>query len=463
MSRRNTHTLLLGQGQPTGPPVSAENYTSFPLEAAPLSHVSTNRPAIAGVTPQLSNRSSSAALGMALQHPSAAIGALTDSPLYLDERYGQSSAPEVARIPSPIRLDSESNFSHACQASQCQKRYIHEPTIPTTTSYNDHPAPIFLGTHPLSISRPSGLQKHIPTSSHYTNKCGELFFEGGQDLSEGSCRPIHAVQTFPPAESPNALGVAQGYSFHQIHQRRLDSPSAFRSAVANDPIIDLVSNLCEGWRSPTKWMCATSNAAQLPDVDRSALASNSHTAVTLYDSLSHEAPSPMPQLHSTPNHLPLSSPSPEGLHNPLAQDSSHQGQNTASAELSPAIRVSSEASPIPPVLLQSESIKVEVVKKQNRCPLCGALFTQSQVLNRHMKDKHEDKGSCSHCPSFRWSRGRPHLYAKHLRVKHSRITLSEDPPGGIRKAVILRTRKTCQCKVLNKKTQIMSRGLVPNQ
>ena len=391
---------------------------------------------------------------------------------YLDERYGQSSAPEAARIPSPIQLNSNLDFSHACQD---QESCIHQPTVPATAPYNDCLVPVVLGSHPLAQPRSSELQvgtrhaflsqiltipskQHIPTSSHFTNKSGEFSLPGYQDVPLSSCHPVHAVEIFPPAGRPNALGVALSSTFHT---KRLDS----LNAVANQPTIDLVSKVREGWRSPTEWMCAAPNGAQIHEMGPSS--SSSQKALMQYDSqnitsevlyLSHSAQFSTPRLYQ--NHIPMS----ENLNSLATWDSSYLVQKSASAEPSPAIRAFIEASPVPPTPLQNESVNVVAAKKENRCSHCGIHFTQPQVLTRHMKDKHEDKGTCSHCPSFKWSRGRPHLYRKHLRVKHSSVAFLEDSPGGVRKAKVRRTPRASYCKTLNKKTQVTSTGtsLVPD-
>ncbi|KAI9454309.1 hypothetical protein BJY52DRAFT_1225179 [Lactarius psammicola] len=379
----------------------------------------------------------------------------------MDERCAcQSSlaAPEAARIPSSVRSDQDSDFSHDCRGQEC---CIYEPAVPTAVSYNNYPTPVQVvpSNHPLSIQQSSKLQQDIPTSSHFPNNNDDLFPARYQGVPVTPHRPI-TFESFLPAVTPIAPGVARSSTFHK---RVLDSPNA----VINESIIGPVSNLGEDRsKSPTRWICSPPNAAQSLNMD--GYSSSSHMALTPYDSqdtmtnvlyMSHSARSPSPQLHSGPNHPPTSPRSPENLSDLLPWDSSHLGQEAVSVGLSPAIWAPFEASPVLSALPQSRSINTAVAGKENCCLICGNRFTQSQVLNRHMKDKHEDKGSCVHCPNFKWSRGRPYLYRRHLRTKHSGLISSEDPPGGTRNAHVLRARPY---KVLNKKTQVTSRGLVPD-
>ena len=86
------------------------------------------------------------------------------------------------------------------------------------------------------------------------------------------------------------------------------------------------------------------------------------------------------------------------------------------------------ASPMPSRAPQNQSTSANATgqcKKKNWCSLCDFHFSQPQVLSRHMKDKHEDKGSCSFCSCFKWSRGRPYIYIYHLRMRHPQIPLPE--------------------------------------
>ena len=224
--------------------------------------------------------------------------------------------------------------------------------------------------------------------------------------------------------------------YHERGLELLDSPNY----VANGVIVDPVPNPCEIWCSPAEWMHAIPNMAQLPETDR--YSSNSHPTPTLYDSQNlWRTPTPSPSL--------------ENLSDLITWDNSHWGQDAASAELSPDIQVSIEASSVPPAPPQSESINATIAEKENHCPLCGIHFTQSQVLNRHMKDKHGDKESCAYCLDFKWCRGRPYTYRRHIRIKHPGFTFAEDPPGGTRKAQVSRARR--------RKAQVTSRGLVPIQ
>ncbi len=81
----------------------------------------------------------------------------------------------------------------------------------------------------------------------------------------------------------------------------------------------------------------------------------------------------------------------------------------------------------PPGVPQCQGLAGDMRKRSERkywCTDCGTGCTQSQVLGRHIKDKHETKQSCPFC-SFTWSRGRPHLYRKHLQMRHPQITPPE--------------------------------------
>ncbi|KAH8991506.1 hypothetical protein EDB92DRAFT_660987 [Lactarius akahatsu] len=88
-------------------------------------------------------------------------------------------------------------------------------------------------------------------------------------------------------------------------------------------------------------------------------------------------------------------------------------------------------------------------KKKYWCPGCKSGFSQSQVLGRHIKDKHETKQACSFCVSFTWSRGRPHLYREHLQIRHPQVVPSEILQKSLRHAKeklkphVPSTRKLC--------------------
>ncbi|KAH9032384.1 hypothetical protein EDB83DRAFT_2419020 [Lactarius deliciosus] len=91
------------------------------------------------------------------------------------------------------------------------------------------------------------------------------------------------------------------------------------------------------------------------------------------------------------------------------------------------------ASFIPTSVPQSQGRSADTTErceKKNWCSLCKIYFSQPQVLGRHKKDKHELKEPCSFCTSFKWSRGRPYLYKKHLRIRHFQITLTDDRQKG---------------------------------
>ncbi|KAH9012634.1 hypothetical protein EDB85DRAFT_2037472 [Lactarius pseudohatsudake] len=466
MFRYNFVRLRLGPRGRSGTPISTDTYTR--IQPAPLSYVSTHTGSL-GTNLQLSSALtsttsrpsvttcdygqgnqwlSSLARKMEHQHPSAAICGLSDSQSYWEERCGQSSAPEAARIPRPVQSDPDLDFFHDCHGQEC---CLYGPAVPTGSSHNDYPPS--LRNHPFSsLKSPVELQQDSPV---FPNSDDGFFPARYPDVPVTPHYPV--IATISPLGTPIALGVARRSTFRE------GVPDS-QNVVANDPIADPVSYSGEDRCPPIGYqcMCASLNTAQSLDVDR--YSSGSHMALTpYYDSqniksgvlyMSHNVQSPQP--YSSADHLPTSHPPPERHSDLLTMASSHQGEEAVPTELSPAIRVFIKAPPVlPPFLSHSESIIAAVAEKQHHCFLCGISFTQSQVLNRHMKDKHEDQGSCAHCSSFKWSRGRPHLYRRHLRAKHSELTSSGDPPGSTRKAHVLRARRY---KFPNNRSQVVSRG-----
>ncbi|KAH9171134.1 hypothetical protein EDB89DRAFT_1973086 [Lactarius sanguifluus] len=467
MFRYNFVRLRLGPRGRNGAPISTDAYTR--IQPAPLSYVSTHTGSL-GTNFQLSSALtsttsrpsvttcdygqgnqwlSSLARKMEHQHTSAANG-LSDSQSYWEERCDQSSAPEGARIPSPVQSDPDLDFFHDCHGQEC---CLYAPAVPTGSSHNDYPPS--LRNHSFSsLKSPAELQQDIPV---FPNNDDGFFLARYPDVPVTPHYPVIATISESPLGTPITPGVARRSTFRE------GVPDS-QNVVANGPIADPVSYSGEDRCPPIgcQWMCASLNTAQSLDVDR--YSSSSHRARSpCYDSqniksdvlyMSHNVQSPRP--YSSTDHLPTSHPPPDKHSDLITMASSHQGKEAPHTELSPAIRVFIKAPPVlPQVLSQSESIIAAVAEKQHHCLLCGISFTQSQVLNRHMKDKHEDKGSCAYCPSFKWSRGRPHLYRRHLRAKHSEITFSGDPTGGTRKAHhVLRAR---QYKFLNNRSQVVSR------
>ncbi|KAH9056757.1 hypothetical protein EDB87DRAFT_1169545 [Lactarius vividus] len=105
------------------------------------------------------------------------------------------------------------------------------------------------------------------------------------------------------------------------------------------------------------------------------------------------------------------------------------------SSLPPTVQLDSPVvtSSIPKSVPQSQGPSADTTQrhgKKNWCSLCEIDFSQSQVLGRHKKDKHELKKPCSFCTSFKWSRGRPYLYKKHLRMRHFQITPTGDRQRG---------------------------------
>ncbi|KAH9171143.1 hypothetical protein EDB89DRAFT_1175882 [Lactarius sanguifluus] len=327
--------------------------------------------------------------------------------------------------------------SHECQGQECCIYHDSDsdPVVPIASTYNSRPTPFILGNLPLSIPQSSRLHQDI--SSHFPNNDDGFFPSRYHQGVPVTSHPI-ALETSLPAGAPNAPGVARSSTFYE---RVLVSDSP--NAVTNEPMVNPISDVPvgEGRFPPSGWT-SSHMALRLLVYDPQ---NTMPVSDVLY--MSYDAQSPNPQLHSTwsPDHPPTS------LLSDLLTCDSLQEPEAEYTELSPAIQFSTEVSPVPPA----------VAGKEKRCRVCGISFTQLQVLNRHMKDKHEDKMSCPHCLNFKWSRGRPYLYRRHLRARHSGLASSEDPPVGTRNAQVLRARAR-QCKVPNKENQVTFREpLIP--
>ncbi|KAH9011915.1 hypothetical protein EDB84DRAFT_1680853 [Lactarius hengduanensis] len=324
------------------------------------------------------------------------------APPCLEERLWSSSPPEAARIPSPvqgpIRSDPDLDFSHDCHGQEC---YLYGPTVPTTSSqaYNGYyPTPVVpsLRNHPS----PAELQPEIPI---FPNNDDGFFPAGYPDDPVTPHYPAIAFETTSPPGTPIALGVARRTTFR----------GGYLILIAQ--MLSLMTPL------PIQSLTQAKTGTR--------------------------------QSGTSGYHLPTSHPPPEKHCDLLTMASSHQAKEAPPTELSPAIRVFIKAPPVlPPVLSQSESVIAAVAEKQHHC-LCGISFTQSQVLNRHMKDKHEDKESCAHCSTFKWSEG-VLTCTEGTRAKHSELTFSGEPPWSTRKAHVLRAR---QYKFPNNRSQVVSR------
>ncbi|KAH9024145.1 hypothetical protein EDB85DRAFT_280594 [Lactarius pseudohatsudake] len=378
------------------------------------------------------------------------VCAATDDQPYMGpgDIYNQVPTPQKTRVPSAVH--SVSDFSHDCQLF-C----INAPTVPNgaTTLYNDH-SNFVLHHFPLSPPPSAGRQQHtIPVpSSRLANNDGEFF----PVVCRDGLRTRNHDPNYSLTGSPSALEVASSAIFPQ----RVPSTANADHVPEHDNDV--------AWR-PAEQMYATLHMNLSPDTGQ--YSTNSSYGPTQYDSdslvttpetasVSPHIQSPSPRPHSNASH-PAVSHSPSGSAGVFTLGRSRQLQDVAPAESVsfPGVQRSIEAAPATSVP-QGQITNSTTVEEPNFCHLCGVSFTQRQVFRRHLKDKHEDKESCLHCSSFKWSRGRPHLYRKHLELKHPQFTPSEDRPAR-------RTRKhraigARQRKVPNGRIQSTSGGLIAN-
>ena len=132
---------------------------------------------------------------------------------------------------------------------------------------------------------------------------------------------------------------------------------------------------------------------------------------------------------------------------------------TTESETSPEVLSRSvETYPESVTIQQERTTDVTVAAKANFCHPCRVSFTQPQVFRRHLKDKHKEKESCTHCSRFTWSQGRPYLYRRHLRLKHPEVTSSEVRLRRPRKSRIVGAR---QHNIPNITTEVPFGGVFP--
>ncbi|KAH8991496.1 hypothetical protein EDB92DRAFT_660537 [Lactarius akahatsu] len=408
------------------------------------------------------HRTSSLSQKMVHQHASRVVCPVIDNQPYTGDIYNQVPTPQKTRVQSAVH--SVSDFSHGCRS---QSFCIHAPTVPNgaTTSYDDHSNFVVLHHFPLSPPPFSGHQQHtilIP-SSPLTNN---IFPVVCQDVPR---TPNHDLEHNSPTGSFSVLEVAPGTIFQQrgLGTANADPvPEHDHDAVVNEPIFDAVLSLREYQWPLAEQMYAAFHTGQYPtnsiyeptQYDPDSLVITSETAT-----VSPCTRSPGPRPHTNASHRTVSPPSPSSgsLADVFTLGRSRwlQVVESAESESSTEVQNSIDTSPTNSIQ-QSQSTNVRMGEEPNFCHLCGVSFTQRQVYRRHLKDKHEDKESCPHCSSFKWSRGRPHLYRKHLELKHAQFTSSEDRPTR-------RTRKhqaigARECKVPNGRIQFTSGDLVAN-
>ncbi|KAI9433824.1 hypothetical protein H4582DRAFT_948930 [Lactarius indigo] len=341
-----------------------------------------------------------------------------------------NTPPWANSVPDSGALIQTATPSHGCQYQHFP--YMSHKIIP----YSGYPTRS-VDHFPLSrfpVPRQCGLAFLSP----YVSWEDELPINESQDrfpashptkdpfLSESSLL-APATGLFPVSGIPNGLFLPDG-------RQALVSPAASDAPTAdNFPGSHEELQLPDVWT----WMHTPTSAAAQIDPSQYPV-DNARTGVVSYNfqdggsqalSGSRCAPSPEPE----------------------RQLRFGREQVTLTASLTPIVQpnsplvASSVISSVP--LGQGRSADaMERCEKKNWCSLCEVDFSQPQVLSRHKKDKHKSKESCAFCKSFKWSRGRPYLYKRHLRTQHFQILptdvrqKSSKPPKENLKLQVLVTR-----------------------
>ncbi len=213
----------------------------------------------------------------------------------------------------------------------------------------------------------------------------------------------------PLSEIPDTAPILEGRQ----------SFSGSESLVIDSAVTDKAPNSClrsrEDQQYQEAWTCAISTAATPVGADRCQ--ANDVATIVSY----------RPQEHTSYRLRRVLFPSQDPRIYPGTRQSSLSSRSLASLVYSSNHLAVSSSSQVTPQR-RSRPRAADPRKRSEKkywCPICGSGFSQSQVLGRHVKDKHESRQSCpqAFCP-FTWSRGRPHLYRRHLQTQHPLIALS---------------------------------------
>ena len=269
-----------------------------------------------------------------------------------------------------------------------------------------------------------------------------------------------------PANDPKTLYLSMPSSAFGVASRSVQrgAPNLDFDPALNEPIVDV--SLREGQLPPVDRVYLTANTPPSPDThdyttqfpSRPTQFSSDSLAITLETaSVSPHQQSASPGPHTITSHLSLSPSSPESVVNVFAVNSQQwRDVAIAESETSPENISPIETDPASTTIQQQDrTTDLTVVEEPNFCHPCRVSFTLPQVFRRHLKDKHEDKESCAHCLNFKWSRGRPYLYQRHLRLKHPEVTSSEDRPRRTQKSRAVGARHP------NRKTEATSGRVCP--
>ncbi|KAI9454302.1 hypothetical protein BJY52DRAFT_737812 [Lactarius psammicola] len=319
-----------------------------------------------------------------------------------------NSVPDPDERPSVVQSASP---SHGCQ---CQ--HLPYPSR-RANPYSDY-STRSVAYCPLSrfpVPRQCGPQ--VASLSPCVSWEDESPFDEPQD---GLPSPYLAKDTFLSASSFLASGPGFGFPVSSSLEALFiqDGRQILVPPASDAPVTDIFPGSCEGQQLPEVSMHTPASMAVPIDTNRypadnagMVVASNGFqdsNSRALNGPACAPPPEPEPQLCSA-----------RGQVIPLPSRSSPVHNNDPL--VAPSI-----PSTFPPGQSRSSNT-TERYEKKNWCPLCKIDFSQSQVLGRHIKDKHNTKESCSFCTSFKWSRGRPYLYRNHLRMKHPHF-----PPPDVR-------------------------------
>ena len=274
-----------------------------------------------------------------------------------------------------------------------------------------------------------------PSNSHQVNMSHLTMHVHRQNGSQSPNYLANGPKPFYLAGSSSALEVTSSSA-----QRVAPNSNADPDAAITQPSVDAV--LGEDRWPPAERVNLNAKTPPLADTHEypthfphMPAQCNADSLAMILETASPYRQSPSPGPHTIASHLSQLPSSPGSLSDVFTANSQPWlDVAIAESDIFPEAISPVETDPESTTIQQERTRDIRVAEEPSYCHHCRVSFTQPRVFRRHLKDKHEQKESCTHCSNFKWSRGRPYLYRRHLRLKHPEVTFSKDQLRRARKS-----------------------------